>query len=540
MTIGSMEPITIASSLGKNLDVTQGGGFCHPLDSERLQNIRRIRQAVPVPRGPKATGTGARSYFFTSSSYHPLRAILCSAIAWTLACQSGNTTRTQSGDNDMATLDAVGVAPTGDTSANDLASLFFGAESCSRQVVAEAKPKNSYVPAWFDTPEGYRNRLIIAESSFCVVSQKGALYCQGVFQRLQSGNSPWSTSPHSPLDLISLADVVDLSVSEFDQSVPIGTDSTGSAWWWHDCFPEGDSPPFPPKGECSNGTPEKLSFNATVLQTASGGVGGGVTPVVLARVQPGRIMGIGRHKELLGIVPLDTMREDDDDTGPMPYTDVVSGVEDFVQLRSGWDYVCGLRRNREVVCWGAYGSEMVGTCVLGPHLPRTIPSLQDTVDLSLSARAGCAIKSDGSLWCWGVVDSAGDYDPYCPSDITTPKPVSCLTDARLVAMTSYGFRCVAHMDGAVSCTHTGYDGFDGLRSPTDYYPMLWPGANVSGIAEPVVSIATYFDCACVLGARDGVYCWGDIAGCFGLKGDAAAAQTWPEWTDEAVLVAQLK
>lgn len=86
-------------------------------------------------------------------------------------------------------------------------------------------------------------------------------------------------------------------------------------------------------------------------------------------------------------------------------------LADVVELAAGGDTTCARRANGTVLCWGGNSDGQVGDgsaeprasateVVLAPGAPFT-----HAVELALEPGKSCARRSDGSLWCWGIVDT---------------------------------------------------------------------------------------------------------------------------------------
>jgi len=81
------------------------------------------------------------------------------------------------------------------------------------------------------------------------------------------------------------------------------------------------------------------------------------------------------------------------------------GPGGVLQLSAGWQHTCALLADRSVWCWGwqAFGGLGDG---ISEGSARPTAVRVTTVDTSIeriwcAAHRTCALKSDGSLWCWG-------------------------------------------------------------------------------------------------------------------------------------------
>lgn len=95
------------------------------------------------------------------------------------------------------------------------------------------------------------------------------------------------------------------------------------------------------------------------------------------------------------------------DAAPVPGLTAVAQV---VTTPTG--ATCTRHRDGTVRCWGTNRSGELGTdataCdALGPCRPRPalVPGLSDVVQLATSLGTVCAVRRDGSVWCWGGSDA---------------------------------------------------------------------------------------------------------------------------------------
>lgn len=101
--------------------------------------------------------------------------------------------------------------------------------------------------------------------------------------------------------------------------------------------------------------------------------------------------------------------------GVVQYQSVpVNGVHDATQIVSGWSdpATCVLTTVGTVVCWGSDIWGMLGNAGRGDQecgpsrarchpVPAVVDGLSDIVSISSSVLSVCAVKRDGTVWCWG-------------------------------------------------------------------------------------------------------------------------------------------
>lgn len=112
----------------------------------------------------------------------------------------------------------------------------------------------------------------------------------------------------------------------------------------------------------------------------------------------------------------------------------VPGLCDVEQVVTNWpnDVTCTRHRDGTVRCWGSNRYDMLGTghdgdsrCESGEPCrtsPALVPGLTDVVDLASNDFSVCAVRRDGSVWCWGDVDRflpiGGSPTPVLVSEVS--------------------------------------------------------------------------------------------------------------------------
>jgi hypothetical protein len=99
-------------------------------------------------------------------------------------------------------------------------------------------------------------------------------------------------------------------------------------------------------------------------------------------------------------------------------------------LASGWFHTCGLTRDRRLACWGSNSRSASAEPAATEAVVLPTP-VDDSVTWSGVTAGGfhsCGVKSDGSLWCWGMNES-GELGLGDAADREAPTQVGC-TDGR--------------------------------------------------------------------------------------------------------------
>jgi alpha-tubulin suppressor-like RCC1 family protein len=99
----------------------------------------------------------------------------------------------------------------------------------------------------------------------------------------------------------------------------------------------------------------------------------------------------------------------------------VPGLNDVQKLVAGWIFTCALGRDGQVRCWGSNDSGELGRGALTPTrdgTPGVVVGLTDVTDLSAAGAGVCALRRDGTVWCWGRAEVAtSTMDPTVPSRV---------------------------------------------------------------------------------------------------------------------------
>ncbi len=115
----------------------------------------------------------------------------------------------------------------------------------------------------------------------------------------------------------------------------------------------------------------------------------------------------------------------------------------------------------------------------------------------------CAVRADGSVWCWGYnVDGALGNGTF--NNVSTmPVRVTGISDATAVAM-GQGHSCALRRGGTVACWGFNEDGELGTPAP---WPRSPQPVTVTGLTDAVAIAAGAFH-TCAIRRGGAVACWG--------------------------------
>jgi alpha-tubulin suppressor-like RCC1 family protein len=201
----------------------------------------------------------------------------------------------------------------------------------------------------------------------------------------------------------------------------------------------------------------------------------------------------------------------------------VIGIANAIDVKGGYRTACALLRDGTVSCWGYNLSGVLGT---DPNLTLTSPTpipvagLSGVTAISVAETTACALKSDGSVSCWGSnvdgelgsavstsCDGSGDPCTYTPTPVKglagKVTAISSGADAELGDTT-----CALLANGSVQCW--GYNGEgelgDGNTALTAPYGTATP-MTVTGLSN-VTALEVHDVGTCALISGGTVKCWG--------------------------------
>lgn len=162
------------------------------------------------------------------------------------------------------------------------------------------------------------------------------------------------------------------------------------------------------------------------------------------------------------------------------------------QVVAGATYVCGLRADGRVVCWGAGPQGQLGNALAtpGPSAPYELP-LSGVRQIAAGAAHACALLDGGEVHCWGsnargqLGQTGRDARVRGPTRLPLDVPIKRLADAPL---------CAVSEDDEVYCWG------EARRGEQD------EPARVSGLPA-VRSLSVSDERACVISFDADMVCW---------------------------------
>ncbi|MBI4703636.1 MAG: hypothetical protein HY744_21200, partial [Deltaproteobacteria bacterium] len=174
----------------------------------------------------------------------------------------------------------------------------------------------------------------------------------------------------------------------------------------------------------------------------------------------------------------------------------------------GSHFSCALLRNGKVACWGAGDLGQTG---LGWLVDKDAPTMQqspenhDIIDISMGLAHGCAVRADGTAWCWGDDKYEQLGDGPSPPSSKKKNPVQVVDISHAIAISAgYDHGCVLERPGTMKCW-----GGNSLGDVGDGTTETRPSpVQVLGLPAPATSINAAYLNTCARLADGTLACWG--------------------------------
>ena len=213
------------------------------------------------------------------------------------------------------------------------------------------------------------------------------------------------------------------------------------------------------------------------------------------------------------------------DGGGQSYLTPQQVTADDADLATGWTQVsnhtshsCAVRDDGTLWCWGrgAGGRLGLGSATSTQTLPQQV--MEDDTDLatgwesvSVGETHSCAVREDGTLWCWGVNDN-GQVGVGDDEDHNEPQQLMA-DDADLA--TGWAFvdsgqehSCAVREDGTMWCWGENSDRQLGVGDTDDRDEPEQVLAGDADLATGWESVSAGDEHSCAVRSSGGLYCWG--------------------------------
>ena len=183
----------------------------------------------------------------------------------------------------------------------------------------------------------------------------------------------------------------------------------------------------------------------------------------------------------------------------------VGGFTNAVAVASGRNHNCALLADSSIKCWGnnSYGQLGNGTTISSAN-PVTVSSINDAIALSGGGpgRHTCAIRSDGTVWCWGE-NTSGQLGNASFTNSTSPVTANTNGPAKMVSASSL-HSCALLSSGVVQCWGSNGSGQLGDGTTTSR-----PSPVSVGLSGTPIAVSAGYNQSCAVLSSGSVQCWGD-------------------------------
>jgi alpha-tubulin suppressor-like RCC1 family protein/endonuclease/exonuclease/phosphatase family metal-dependent hydrolase len=174
------------------------------------------------------------------------------------------------------------------------------------------------------------------------------------------------------------------------------------------------------------------------------------------------------------------------------------------QVATSWFNTCAIDSTEALYCWGQNlrGAAGVGKASRVVPTPRLVGATTDRwVDVSSGGWHTCAVRGDGSMWCWGQ-NSFGQVGTGKEGNQAAPAQVGTATNWRSVS-TSWGHTCGVTTNGELWCWGLNKDGQIGVGTRDDAWApqRVAPGTVWTAVAAGDAN-------TCALDSDGKAWCWG--------------------------------
>lgn len=184
---------------------------------------------------------------------------------------------------------------------------------------------------------------------------------------------------------------------------------------------------------------------------------------------------------------------------------------DWKSVSAGSAHSCALRSDDSLWCWGSGSSGQLGIGTTDNHLtPEPVSDATNWTSIATGSAQSCAITDDEELYCWGSNQSGKLGVGENPGDKSTP--IELDTDAEILEFAAgdeHG--CAISTDGSLWCWGRGFNGQLGIG---EFSPS--PSPIQVGDDFDWNTLTTRADHTCALRDDDSLWCWG--SGDFGRLG----------------------
>ncbi len=189
-------------------------------------------------------------------------------------------------------------------------------------------------------------------------------------------------------------------------------------------------------------------------------------------------------------------------------------------VTAGVEHACVVKSDGSVWCWGRNDKGQLGDNTTTDRLapvqvkgPGGAGTLTGAVTIAAGGSSTCAVKTDASVWCWGLNNKGqlGDdttTDRASPVQVKGPGGVGTLPGVALAAVGEQ-HACVVKTDGSMWCWGLNNKGQLGDTTTTDRAsPVQVTGPGGAGTLSGTTSPTAGLQHNCAVRSDGSVWCWG--------------------------------
>jgi alpha-tubulin suppressor-like RCC1 family protein len=182
---------------------------------------------------------------------------------------------------------------------------------------------------------------------------------------------------------------------------------------------------------------------------------------------------------------------------------------DWASVSAGANHTCALKTAGTLWCWGGNSRGQVGDGSATPvlYVPTQVGSATDWASVSAGNGSSCAVKSGGTLWCWGKNDDGRVGDGTTGTDRTTPTQIGVATNWAWVSTSGSGndgHTCATTTGGAIWCWGANTFGEIG-----DNTTIAKNAPAEVGNGTDWISVSAGGGHTCAVKTNDTQWCWGN-------------------------------
>jgi alpha-tubulin suppressor-like RCC1 family protein len=187
-------------------------------------------------------------------------------------------------------------------------------------------------------------------------------------------------------------------------------------------------------------------------------------------------------------------------------TQVTALGADVARVMTGRAHACAVMTDGTAWCWGDNEYGQLGD---GTYLDRSTPGKvrgldSEVVQMSAGGRGTCAVKKDGTLWCWGYGPLLGVGLPAFERRVEPVQVTALGSDVAQVSVAGASHTCAVKKDDTLWCWGRNVHGQLGDGTTDDRLDPI----QVIAVGDDVTQVSARSSGTCVVKAEGTLWCWG--------------------------------